>query len=128
MTQERMSAAEAGADWRIDLPWPPAALSPNARLNWRAAHRKRHSYRHTCAWTCVDQKVRKIEAERVKATIIFSPPDARRRDIDNMLASIKAAIDAVAEAIGIDDSKWAIELCRGLPRKGGNVRIVLEAA
>ncbi len=44
-----------------------------------------------------------------------------------MLASIKAAIDAVAEAIGIDDSKFNIELCRGLPVKGGNVRLILEA-
>lgn len=111
----------------INLPWPHRDLSPNARVHWRVKHRRCHSYRHTCSWACVDQGVRKIDAQAIKATIIFFPPDARRRDVDNMLASIKAAIDAVAEAIGIDDSKFNIELCRGLPVKGGNVRLILEA-
>lgn len=122
---QHISAVEP---WRVDLPWPHPSLSPNAHVGWRTKHRHRHSYRHTCSWSCVDQKIRKIEAESIKATIIFSPPDARRRDVDNMLASIKAAIDAVAEAIGVDDSKWSIEPCRGIPTKGGKVSIILEAA
>src|SRR3546814_6926311 len=36
--------------------------------------------------------------------IEFYPPDKRRRDLDNMLASFKYGIDAVAEAMGVDDS------------------------
>lgn len=111
----------------VDLPWPPKELSPNARLNWRAKHRRRHAYRHTCSWTCVEQKLRRIEADRVHATIKFYPPDARHRDVDNMLASIKAGIDAVAEAIGVDDSRWTITLRVGPHRKPGCVRIEIEA-
>lgn len=111
----------------VDLPWPPKELNPNAHIHWKAKRRRRQAYRHACSWACVDQKVRKVDAEQIKATVIFSPPDARRRDVDNMLSSVKAAIDAVAEAVGIDDSNWSIEPVRGIPCKGGNVRIVLEA-
>ncbi len=113
---------------RVDLPWPPSKLSPNARLHWKAKHRYRHAYRHTCSWACVEQKVRKIEAEAVTATITFCPPDNRRRDQDNMLASIKAGIDAIAEAIGVDDSRWSLALRRGDPVKGGIVCVEIEAA
>jgi crossover junction endodeoxyribonuclease RusA len=122
---DTMTAAEA---WAVVLPWPHKDLSPNARVHWREKRRRHRSYRHTCSWECVDQGIRKIDAQVIKATIIFSPPDSRRRDIDNMIASVKAAIDAVAEAIGVDDSRWQIEPRRGVPVKGGNVRIVLEAA
>jgi crossover junction endodeoxyribonuclease RusA len=113
---------------RVNLPWPHKDLSPNARIHWKAKHRRRHAYRHTCSWACVEQKVRRIDAESVSATILFYPPDARRRDVDNMLASVKAGIDAVAEAIGVDDSKWDLTLCRAIPRKGGCVTILLVAA
>lgn len=119
-------AAPAGHN--VDLPWPHKDLSPNAHIGWKAKHRRRHAFRHTCAWACAAQRLRKIEADRVKATITFSPPDARRRDIDNMLASMKAGIDAVAEAIGVDDSRWNITIRRASPVKNGNVQIEIEAA
>src|SRR3546814_7576318 len=44
--------------------------------------------------------------------IEFYPPDKRRRDLDNMLASFKYGIDAVAEAMGVDDSLFEFRLCR----------------
>ena len=110
----------------IKLPWPHKDLSPNARVNWRAKHRRRHAYRHTCSWACVEQRARKIEANGVSAVITFCPPDARRRDMDNMLASAKAAIDAVADAVGVDDSRWSLTLRNGEPVKNGAVIIEVE--
>jgi hypothetical protein len=44
-----------------------------------------------------------------------------------MLASIKPYFYGIVDVIGVDDSHWHIEFCRGIPRKGGNVCIVLEA-
>jgi crossover junction endodeoxyribonuclease RusA len=112
----------------ITIPWPHPHLSPNARVHWKAKHRRRHSYRIACSWACAEQKVRKLEAERVKAIITFFPPDNRARDLDNMLGSVKAGLDAIAEAIGVDDSRWAIEIVRGFPVKHGEVRITIEKA
>lgn len=46
-------------------------------------------------------------------SIEFCPPDRRRRDDDNMLAAFKAGRDGVADALGVDDNKFAtsFEVC-----------------
>jgi Holliday junction resolvase RusA-like endonuclease len=64
----------------------------------------------------------------IKAVFTFHPPDRRRRDLDNLLASCKPMIDGIADTIGRDDSTWQIELRKAEIRKGGAVRIELEAA
>lgn len=76
------------------------------------------------------KSIGKIDAEAIKVTCIFSPPPIKRnRDLDGLLSSCKAYFDGIADAIGIDDSKFRHQApVWGIPRKGGNVRIVLEAA
>src|SRR3546814_6998008 len=59
--------------------------------------------------------------------IEFYPPDKRRRDLDNMLASFKYGIDAVAEAMGVDDSLFEFRLCRCAPKKRGEIIVLVEA-
>ena len=54
----------------------------------------------------------------------FHPPDKRRRDLDNMLASAKQGIDAISAAIGLDDYHFGFTIVRGEPVKGG--RIVVD--
>ena len=127
MTQERMSAAEARA-WRVDLPWPDKRLSPNARVHWARKALVVKKARVDAAWAAREAGLQGIPATAIKATIIFSPKTARAYDLDNALASLKPAIDGIAAVVGVDDSRWNFELCRGLPCKGGKVRIVLEAA
>lgn len=117
-----LTAAEARA---IDLPWPSRTLHPNARPHWAAKAKAAKSAREDAS--LMAKAIGKIEAASLKAVCIFSPPDNRARDVDGMLSSIKPYLDGIADVVGIDDSKWKIELCRGVPRKGGNVRIVLEA-
>ena len=36
--------------------------------------------------------------------ITFFTPDARKRDLDNLLAAMKPALDGMAQAIGVDDA------------------------
>lgn len=55
--------------------------------------------------------------------ITFNPPDRRKRDLDNLLASIKSHLDGVADVIGVDDSKWGLTLVRGEVVKGGAVKV-----
>lgn len=116
---------------RIELPWPPRDVSPNhaVRLHWRRKAAAKKAYRDACGWECVAQNVKPIRAQSIAASITFHAPDRRARDIDNMLASIKAGIDAVASVIGVDDSRWSITIARGDPKpKQGAVVIELEAA
>ena len=115
---------------RAYLPWPPRILWPNARVHHMALYRAKKLYAEQCAWLCIDLKTKEMYgAERVNARITFFPPDRRRRDMDNMLAAIKAGIDAVASHVGVDDSKWTMTLAVSPEtRERGGVEILLEAA
>lgn len=52
--------------------------------------------------------VRPIQPRPVLISLDFFPPDNRRRDLDGMISSMKAALDGVADALGIDDNLFRI--------------------
>lgn len=58
--------------------------------------------------------------------VYFYPPDDRRRDSTNMLASMKAAFDGIADGLGVNDIRFHVtyEVCRKLPPHGA-VKIVI---
>ena len=57
--------------------------------------------------------------------VTFHAPDKRRRDLDNLLASMKADFDGLSQALGVDDQLFnPLTLRRGEQVKGGAV--VLE--
>jgi len=58
----------------------------------------------------------------------FLPPDARKRDLDGMFSSAKHAIDAISEAIGVDDYHFSYTILRGAPLKGGVVEVTITEA
>ena len=58
----------------------------------------------------------------------FCPPDHRRRDLDNIIASMKAANDGIADALGIDDSRFISTYSMGSPVKGWAVLVTVRAA
>jgi crossover junction endodeoxyribonuclease RusA len=60
--------------------------------------------------------------------LTFHPPDKRKRDLDNMLASVKSGLDGVSDAMGVDDSRWSLTLRRGEPTPGGAVVIEVKLA
>lgn len=115
---------------RIELPWPPTALRPNASSPgaWRKKQGAAKSYRADCAIMCRAAGLTKCGLEKAHMTIRFCPPDNRRRDLDNMLASFKQGIDAVSEAIGLDDYHFGFTIMRGEPVKGGNVIVEVTEA
>ena len=57
--------------------------------------------------------------------INFAPPDKRRRDLDNIIASLKSCQDALSDAAMVDDSQfkmhWPVEFLP--PEKGGAVYV-----
>lgn len=92
----------------IILPWPPASLSPNSRLHWAQLARAKKAYREACGWQAKAQGVTRIEADRLAVHFVFYPPTRRRIDLDNCVARMKAGIDALADVVGVDDSRWVM--------------------
>ena len=84
----------------IDVPVPPAPLWPNARVHYMARARAVKRYRGLC-WLVALAESRKMDwgrpaaAASLQATF-FLP--ARKRDPDNCVAALKAAIDGIADA------------------------------
>jgi crossover junction endodeoxyribonuclease RusA len=105
----------------IELPFPPPKLSPNARCHWAQKARAFRTYKMGCF--AILSQYRKELAGRAAFELRFHPPDRHRRDLDNMLASSKAALDALSHVCGVDDSQFALTISKGEPRKGGAVVI-----
>ncbi len=97
----------------LRLPWPPRELSPNARPHWRVKHYATSQYRQEC-YVAIRKAVGPSSAcptGQVTAKVVFVVPDRRRRDLDNALASMKAAFDAmVAAGLLVDDDSKHLKL------------------
>ncbi len=110
----------------IDLPWPPKELSPNARVHWAKKSSAAKRYRADCFALCKQAELKAPEGD-ILLIIDFFPPDARRRDDDNCLAMFKSGRDGLADALGIDDSRFVTQLRLSRnPVKGGLVRVRIE--
>ena len=111
------------------LPWPPRELSPNARVPWRAHARMVQVFRERCYWATYDQIAlgSRLPDGPLRLSVTGFPPDFRRRDLDNLAASLKAAIDGVFQFFEADDSRIESLLVRkfGPPCQRGAVLFVL---
>ncbi len=65
---------------------------------------------------------------RVAVSFEFCPPDERRRDRDNLIASMKAVTDGIADALGIDDFNFLTSYAMSEPVKGGAVLVTVRGA
>lgn len=108
------------------IPWPPPALSPNARNHWAKLARAKKKYREECSWKARAQGVRRIAAERLDVSFTFFPPTKHRHDVDNCIARAKSGIDGIADAIGVDDSCWRMifEVAEQAP--GGKIEVTIR--
>lgn len=98
--------ADLLGSFTVELPWPPAELSPNARVNWAQKSKAVKKYRAEAGWLALDNKLPRFGDQgiaRVDVETTFYPPACRRYDRDNLLASIKAGLDGLAEHLRIDD-------------------------
>jgi crossover junction endodeoxyribonuclease RusA len=94
----------------IVFPWPPKELSPNARTHWARKARFTKAYRTEC-WALTRQAKAAIDfVGPIQVSLTFCPPDRRQRDLDNMLASVKAALDGMALALDVNDKLFSLSL------------------
>jgi len=93
----------------LSLPWPPPALSPNARGSWRKKHGPGKKQKADACFLAASYKRKLDGADTVSVAMTFCPPDARHYDADNLVGRMKWALDGIAAGIGIDDSNFRLE-------------------
>ena len=116
---------------RVELPWPPRELSPNARVHWTAKAEAAQTAKAQGCYLTLEAELPTgwlwLDADGIQATYVFHPPDKRKRDIDNYLSMMKNYIDGVCAALGIDDSRIKRTVIEwGSVVKGGKVVLRLE--
>ena len=113
---------------RLCISWPVQALWQNRKVHhFKLATAKRAQRRE--AWgAAMEAKVKNLNLQRPLLRFTFHPPDLRKRDLHNMPATQKAAVDGIADALGVDDNGflcvWPEEWGKTVP--GGAVVIEIE--
>lgn len=106
----------------IELSWPARVLWPNKRTHFRAKADATRAYRQEAYWRTVNAQAAACPADgEIVLRFEFFPPDRIRRDLDNMFASTKGAIDGIADALGVDDQRFGYQVARRDVAKGGKV-------
>lgn len=114
-----------GGSNTIELPWPPAKLSPNgSHGNYHARRHAANKYRGDCLLLIRSQGAPQPPADGpIMLNVLFCPPTRVQSDLDNLLARTKHGLDALAECMGVNDHRFEFTLRRGDPVKGGKVSV-----
>ncbi|WP_195759903.1 hypothetical protein [Paracoccus sp. S-4012] len=97
-------------------------LWPNGRPpHWSARHRAAQKQRAEAGILARSAGLRHLpEGARVTLTFAFQPSFRTITfDLDNAVASQKAAIDGIVEVLGVDDSRFGYGAPTALPRARG---------
>lgn len=118
---------------QVTLPWPDRVLSPNKSSHWakkaRAKGKAKHdAYFLTAAANSGKDRINPQHDDIINVTATFHPKTHNLPDADNCLASLKAALDGIAAALGVDDRQFRPVPIIGEPIKGGQVVVNIEVA
>lgn len=117
----------------VQMPWPSIALSPNGRAHWRDKHKATKASK-SYAWGMTKSLMGPLGIVPgswigpISVQLTFHPAVTRDRDLDNMQASQKAALDGIALALGINDTHFRPVSAIGDQRKPACVVITLSPA
>jgi crossover junction endodeoxyribonuclease RusA len=113
----------------LRLSWPRRELWQNRRVHWAQRAKAVKAARHEAWSEARRHNVARLETDRPRLVFAFHPPDARHRDMQNMPATQKAAIDGIAQAMGCDDAKFRCVWPEAFaePVKGGAVLVEVSA-
>lgn len=121
---------------KFTLPYPPPELNPNRarRLHWSRVAAVRKAYRRE-GWLAgyaakAAHKGQSPLRSPVTARITVVVPDHRRRDEDNLLASLKAAWDGCVDAGVLEDDshdKFRVEVVAWRVEREKRIEVELVA-
>lgn len=113
----------------LTLPWPPASLSPNARVSRFVRASAVKAYRRAVAAEAWARGIDPVQGEGLTlARVVFHPPTGRLVvDADNAIARWKAGQDGIADALGRDDKTFSPDYVMGPQVPGGAVAALLNS-
>lgn len=89
--------------WRIDFSWDKAPLNLNDRTHWAVKASKTRLVVADTRWLVRAARIPHLAGCTVQ--MHFEPADARRRDTDNLVATLKPICDAIVlEGVVPDDT------------------------
>jgi crossover junction endodeoxyribonuclease RusA len=93
----------------LSFGWPDKDLSPNARKDYRQKAKLVSIARQlACVLTIGEREwwhAHVSPDSPLETRLIFYPPDKRKRDIDNLLASMKSSLDGIFDALETNDNR-----------------------
>lgn len=106
-----------------EFPWPDPKLSPNKRGHWATKQSAKDQIKRDWFFVGKSSPIPEFSTDKIYLLIKFYPPDNRWRDLDNMLASCKYGLDALAKAWGVNDRRFRPIPDVGLSTPHGQVTI-----
>jgi hypothetical protein len=117
----------ASARCAIQLPWPPASLSGHNKGHWHSRSGIVAKHREWARLATMEAKPAVPAEGDIAVRFIFCPPD-RRGDRLNFANRIKPYADGIAEALGVNDSRFLPSYAFAEPRKPGKVLVEIGGA
>lgn len=110
----------------IYLPFPPASLSGHNEGHWRArsAATAKHREWARMATLAAPEKLIISGAGDIPIKVTFVPPN-RRGDRTNFPNRIKAYLDGIADALGVNDARFLPSYEFAEPEKPGQVIVTI---
>jgi crossover junction endodeoxyribonuclease RusA len=97
----------------IALPWMAPPLSLNDREHWRPKAKRVKAARTEVRWAVRGTSPRPPRVEAAEVVLHWRIPNRIRRDLDNLSASLKPAIDALVDEHILPDDDWTHVLLAG---------------
>ena len=115
---------------QIKLPWPATELWPNRQKGrpWTYSYRAKRAQVDATAQVCVDAGLHRLTVADgpISLVLIACPPTRNRWDGDGLVGALKAHLDTIARALGVDDSRFSAEVVRGDRCRYGAVLVEIE--
>lgn len=98
---------------------PFRELSPNSRVHWAVKARAVRAAREEVGWLAKDKWQGQEPLNYARVTYEFYTLQKRRRDIDNLVASMKSSLDGLVDAgVLVSDDSTHLELGRCNVKQG----------
>jgi hypothetical protein len=113
---------------RFACTWPAEELWQNSRAHWSRKNRATAVAKHEARTLAIRAGIKAIamrKAYRVEVT--FCPSAMSRADRQNMPGAVKAHIDGIAHALGVDDRCFVPSFVFADKGGPGEVRFAVEA-
>jgi len=108
----------------IVLPFPPAGLSGHAKGHWRTKAALTKKHREWGRLATLEAKATAPAEGDIALHVRFVPPH-NRGDRTNYPARLKASLDGIADALGVNDRRFIPTFTFAPAEKPGRVEITI---